>query len=363
MVAQDLGIYLTDESAPVFHYHLDQLIGPLAKTWSYYHDCSLFVNSNHRRKVAFLQIPYPVSNSIDQIIDTIYDAVDVIFVFGSELHARTVEFIYRYDKPKIVYFVCGSLQDKLVNSRQFYFLDWFTTSVHFYKNIRPSTLYQLDPYAPKPLMFDALLGRKKLHRDHAYDFITNNNLDTQGILTYVNDYQLNFSDNDTSMWIWEDTGLDEHQGVNWTVERVKYYGHKMSLSQVIPLNVYNQTAYSLVCETNYENNYVFYTEKTVKPILARRLFIHISHQHSLAVLQELGFKTFHGIINESYDEVEAVEQRHVMALEQLKWLCAQDQNTILNKCRDIVDHNFNLMYGRDWYKDMRAPLTRILLNQ
>ena len=360
MTVRDLGIYMLDVSASVLRYHFYQIAGQASDTWSYYSDADTFCSSQHQRKVACFQIPYPYNDSIEKEIDQVYDSVDAVIVLGSELHPRTVDFVRRYDRPKMRWFLCGVLNPPVNQGQTFKFLDWFTTSVHFYKNVRPTTLYELTPHTPKPKAFDALLGRKKPHRDQAYDYIINSGLINQGITTYVNDHQINFKE---STWRWELPGLEEHENVEWTVDRVKYYGHRMSLSQVIPIDIYNQTAYSLICETNFDPGYVFYTEKTVKPILARRLFIMISHQYALKELRELGFKTFAGIIDESYDEIEPAIQRHQAALEQLNWLCKQDQFDILSRCKDIVDHNFNLMYGREWYKDFLVPLENILLNQ
>ena len=361
MAVLDLGLYVLDVSEPVFRFHLNQLVGPLRNMWTYYSDRTTFTNSQHQRRIACFQIPYPYNDSVEREIDAIYDSVDAIIIFGSELHARTIDFVRRYDKPKIKWFLCGALNQPLGYSEVHKFLDWFTTSVHFYKNVRPSTLYELNPFAVKPYAFDALLGRKKVHRDQAYNYIQEYNLN--GIVTYVNDHKINFSADDDTKWRWEMPGLENYEDVEWTVNRVKYYGHIMSLSQIIPIDIYNQSAYSLVCETNYDNDYVFFTEKTVKPILARRLFITLSHQHTLRQLRELGFKTFDSIIDESYDSIEPVTERHDAALDQLRWLCDQDQQTILDRCRDIVNHNFNLMYSKDWYNELRRPLYRILLNQ
>jgi hypothetical protein len=136
----------------------------------------------------------------------------------------------------------------------------------------------------------------------------------------------------------------------------------MSLSQVMPLNIYNQTAYSLVCETNCDNDCVFFTEKTVKPILARRLFVMVANRYSLAMLRDLGFQTFNTIIDESYDEIEHYPTRQYAALEQLKWLCKQPQEQILAQCRDIVDHNYNVMMGRDWYREFSGTLGHVLFD-
>jgi hypothetical protein len=360
MTVRDLGIYMLDVSASVIRYHFYQIAGPASDQWCYYSDADLFCSSQHQRKVACFQIPYPYNDSIEKEIDQIYDSVDAVVVLGSELHPRTVDFVRRYDRPKMRWFLCGVLNPPVTQGQAYRFLDWFTTSVHFYKNVRPTTLYGLDPYSVKPKTFDALLGRKKPHRDQAYDYMINSGLINQGIVTYVNDHQINFKE---STWRWELPGLEEYSDVEWTVDRVKYYGHRMSLSQVIPIDIYNQTAYSLVCETNFDPGYVFFTEKTVKPILARRLFVMISHQYALAELRNLGFRTFSGIIDESYDEIEPAVQRHQAAMEQLHWLCQQDQQHILSQCRDIVDHNFNLMYGRDWYQEFSVPLSNILFNQ
>ncbi len=363
MAVRDLGIYFPESSAGIFRYHFRQLAGRTSDNWTYYTDTDVFNQSTHERRVACFQIPYPYDNTVETLIDQIYNQADLVIVLGSEIHGITVDFMRRYDRPKMRWFLCGRLTPPLLHGRTYLFLDWFTTSVHFYKHVRPSTLYQLDPYSVKPLMFDALLGRKKLHRDRAYNFIQEQGLASQGIVTYINTYNIDFQTTNSDQWLWEDAGLENHHSVQWTVEQVKYHGYSMSLSQVMPLNIYNQTAYSLVCETNCDNDSVFFTEKTVKPILARRLFVMVANRYSLAMLRDLGFQTFGSIIDESYDEIEHYPDRQLAAMEQLRWLCSQPQEQILAKCRPIVDHNFNLMYGRDWYRhDFGGALSRVLFD-
>jgi hypothetical protein len=207
----------------------------------------------------------------------------------------------------------------------------------------------LQPHKPKPLYFDALLGRKKLHRDLAYNFIQSH-IANFGVTTYINNHHLDVGPTDSKKWIWENDGVTVSAVPKFTVEYVDYYGMNVRLSQIVPLSVYNQTAYSLIAETNFHNNYVFFTEKTVKPILGRRLFIMLGNRFSLRRLKELGFKTFSDIIDESYDDVELVEQRMNKALEQLEWLCRQPQEKILEQCLPIVEHNYNHMMTTDWYR-------------
>ena len=350
----DVSIYFPNESDSVFRYHLNRVAGEASTSqhWSYYNDITTFISDARGRRIACFQIPYPYNSSIEDQINQLYQHVDKILIIGSELHPDTVDFIRRFDRDRIFYYICGYLNFRLDSSFVEKFFDWFTTSVHFYKNIRPSILYQLKPYDIKPYAFDALLGRKKLHRDRAYDFIQKNNLTNCGIVTYINDYQINFSSNDSTSWIWGNPDVatvENIDQVQWTVDRIQYHGYEISLSQIIPIDIYNQTAYSLICETNYDNDYVFFTEKTVKPIIARRLFVLLGNRFSLERLRGLGFRTFDSIIDESYDAIEDIVERHTAALEQLRWLCEQDQATILEQCREIVDHNFDLMYGHDWY--------------
>jgi hypothetical protein len=343
------GIFYPKESSGFFHYHFSQFKQFRAQDASHYLSIDSFIQTPHDRKIACFQIPYPYNQSIEQQIDQLYDYVDEIAVIGCELHPPTVDFIRRFDRPKITYYLCGFLDQPLVHSQCHLFLDWFITSTYFYKHVRPQTLEELQPYSVKPLVFDALLGRKKPHRDQAYTYI-NTYLRNHGITTYMNSYDTNFVENDSQQWIWESQGIVFKKKIEWTVDFVDYYGHEMSISQIIPIGVYNQTAYTLVAETNVDNDYVFFTEKTVKPILAQRLFITLGNRYTLARLRELGFKTFDGIIDESYDSIEGTEQRFSAALTQLNLLCSQDQTEVLEKCRAIVEHNARHMIETDWYE-------------
>jgi hypothetical protein len=343
------GIFYTAESSSFFSWHFSNFKEFNLANSAHYLTTESFIAGQHDLKIACLQIPYPYNKNFETLIDSIYDHCDRILILGAELHEATVDFIRRYDKKKISYFVCGFLDKRLQYSLVHQYLDWFTTSIHFYKNVKPEILSQLNPHAPKTFYFDALLGRKKPHRDYAYKFI-NDNLINKGVTTYINTTEINFLDSNSSHWIWENDGLTEHSNIQWTCDMISYHGHKMSLSQVVPIEIYNQTAYSLVAETNFNNDFVFFTEKTVKPMLAKRLFIMLGHRHALQRLRNLGFRTFGDIIDESYDEVEGTNQRFELALEQLRVLCSMPQQEILNKCKNIVEYNYNHLINIDWYE-------------
>jgi hypothetical protein len=348
MLASDIGVFVTGDNAPLFHYHFNKcgLYGHITE----YTDLDRFFVSRHDKRIACLQMPYPLMPKFYHLLEELKDHCDNILVLVSELHPNTVEFIRSHDHPRISWFVCGVFNFELAHSPVYQFLDWFSTSIHFYKFVRPETLNDLQPYDVKDRYFDLLLGRKKLHRDLAYKRFQN---DPRNTLTYLGDNSSSFKD--PARWIWEETGLENHHNVEWTVNQVSYYNHRISLSQIIPIKVYNQTAYSLIAETNFEDHFSFYTEKTAKPILAKRLFVALAGRYFLRNLRGLGFKTFDGIIDESYDTEIAFHTRMSQALDQIEYLMTRPQEEILAQVQPICDHNFMTMYNTDWYEDVFKP--------
>lgn len=315
-------------------------------------------------KIAIFHIPFPydingISTDFERRLDQVIGNCDKIIVLGSELHRITVDFITRYYPANIQFCLCGFVE----NIKSTAWMDWFITSCYFYKN-NPEILKKLNPYSPKPKMFDILLGMPKPHRTVAHNYITKNNLNDKVIMTYLgHPKQITVGENNAG-WIWEDEGLEMIDpsivNIQWTVSQVRYYGQQMSLSQVVPLNIYNQTAYTVVAETNFDNHYSFYTEKIVKPILGSRLFLVFSGQHYLRNLRHLGFKTFDGIIDETYDTVWDNEQRWKLVCEQMQYLFDQPQEEILAKIKPIVEHNKRVMLETDWWHDFTIEFQEFL---
>jgi hypothetical protein len=317
------------------------------KHWKWFENIDDFESADGRH-IGIYFLNWPIESNLYQDLDNIYSVADETLVFVNELHPPVIDCIRKFDRYGIAYYIAGFLDFQLEKANVNFWPDWFIRTICFYKEHKPSLLFKLNPYQVKPYTFDALLGQYRPNRTVAYDFIKKNNLN--GIATYLNGSD-GLGTND-SEWLWESDGIENFEEVKKSHSssvKIKYYGYDnkpLTISQVIPIGIYNQSAYSLVCETS--TNLRFITEKTVKPILARRLFITLGGQFHLEGLRSLGFKTFGSIIDESYDSIENQTLRVHSALEQLKWLCEQDQQDILNRCKDIVDHNFDLMYGKNW---------------
>ena len=343
-----VGVYYDSDSIR-YHYSQFKNFNPLTDCASY-NNLEEFLRSDCSIKLAGLHVPYPFDTNFRNQVLTLSNQCDHVFIVATEVHPEIVSFIRETDLENITYYICGFVNFELQNAQVKQFMDWFETSTYFYRHWLPEILARLHPFETKYRAFDILLGRKKLHRDELYKHTKEN--PHLGIVTYFNDHHTRLG-TDPDQWIWEHTGVKIINNPEWTVDRVDYYGHPISLSQIIPINVYNQTAYSVVAETCFHDNFAFYTEKTSKPIIARRLFVMFAGRGYLANLQRLGFQTFDGIIDESYDQESDALVRWRQAWEQMCWLSDQPQAEILERIRPIVEHNFAVMMQTNWAEKFR----------
>ena len=154
-----------------------------------------------------------------------------------------------------------------------------------------------------------------------------------------------------------------NKNIKHSAEQVQYQGQTLALSVIVPIQLYNQTAYSIIAETHADNRYSFFTEKTFKPILAQRLFIVFSGWKYLENLRSLGFRTFNNVIDESYDQIYNDQDRWAAAFEQVKQLCNMDQLEVMEKISEQVQHNYNLVMDTKWQIDHFPPLQQIINNE
>jgi hypothetical protein len=238
-------------------------------------------------------------------------------------------------------------------------MDWFTLSTYFYKE--NPILDQLNPYAPKSKTFDILLGCVRPHRTKIHEYVLKNDFKDNVIMTYIQNEINPLQQLDTSNWIWPEGLEPPEKDISWTVSPIIYQGRSMSLSTIVPINIYNETAYTVVAETNYFNHFNFYTEKIVKPILAERLFVTFAGHHYLKNLRNFGFKTFDGIIDESYDNIKDTESRFQEVFKQMKYLFMSPQEEILDKIRPITEYNKKIMLETNWHQNFSREFQDVLL--
>jgi hypothetical protein len=286
----------------------------------------------------------------------------IVMVFTELMTPETVQLFF---KEKIHFILPGFLNQSRVRNH-------CICSPHFLNQIKqhyidfPEILGELEPYQEKQYYFDALLGQRKSHRDFIYNLYKQNGLEDKIMMSYKPEGTVNAWDHmgtDNKDFIWE-PGIDHaNQTIRYNAQIIPYRGQDISLSFIVPVHsVYNRSAYSIVAETAFPPNPdVFFTEKIAKPLISRRLFVVFTGQHYLQGLRRLGFKTFDGIIDESYDQIDDDETRWTAAFEQVKRLCKMDQLTVLEQIRPILEHNYQIMLETDWWYSARRGLADLIL--
>jgi len=292
--------------------------------------------------------------------DTTHDLIDKCCIHGDLVFIVITEFIsdcycQEFDLPNVIFVLNGTLNWSPEHAQIVDGMYFFWSTCDFYRRF-PDLLQDLD--GQKDRVFDVLLGRRKLHRDWIY-----NTIDRQkNIVTYFpghEDQDIRDYTQEQFQWPQDILPRPEHP-VEFTVQEVTVDGTIVSLSQIIPREIYQRTHYTLVAETVCDNAWSFPTEKIVKPILAQRLFLVYAGHLYLTNLQRMGFHTFHGIIDESYDQEPDAQKRMDMLMGQVEWLQQQDPVQLQPSIARVAEHNYRIMTMIDWQGSMIAAMSAIL---
>lgn len=104
--------------------------------------------------------------------------------------------------------------------------------------------------------------------------------------------------------------------------------------------------FEVVTESLFDTNYITATEKIVKPMVNFLPFILLGPPGLLRKLRELGFKTFHPFVNESYDDETNHSLRLEMVANEVYKLCQLSKEQLHQwywNMKDILEHNNNFM--------------------
>jgi hypothetical protein len=313
-------------------------------------DIDVWKNQSGRQIAAFELLE--LDQALELQIQKCCDIADIVILFVPEFINDT--WCRKFDRPNVVLFLGGKLNWIPKHARCHHCLYFFWSTCDFYRTY-PDLLHGLD--TGKDLVFDVLLGRRKPHRDLIFHGMDPN----RNIITYFPEQEQDIRSYDDSHFVWPHDVLPRPQhAIEFTVQEVQVNGVIVSLSQIIPREIYQRTCYSLVAETETANGWSFFTEKITKPILSQRLFLVVSGQHYLANLRSLGFQTFDGIVDESYDDESDLHRRVKMVLEQARYLESRCYRDVSEEIQSIVKHNQSMMMGTDWQGSMIKQLSQVL---
>lgn len=285
----------------------------------------------------FLSLVYH-QDFVDKVT-AVAEQSNLVVLIESELHHECR--VYPKCGPNVRWVIPGTINNNFAE-QTFFSGAWLDRTRELYIQL-PNKLAELKPHEVKPKYFDALLGVTKPHRTTVYNYIHEYKLTDKIFATYSS-LNCDFS--------YEPGTVNSNNNPD-TTQNITYEGIDTSISQVIPVDIYNQTAYTIVTETDTDNDYSFFTEKIAKPLIARRLFVVFSGQHYLRNLRSLGFQTFDSVIDETYDTLEDPVHRYISAFQQVKKLCEMDQAEVLAQIQPIVDHNHKLIMEQDWSHPVR----------
>ena len=116
--------------------------------------------------------------------------------------------------------------------------------------------------------------------------------------------------------------------------------------------IYNKSYFSIITETEFQDDIWFLSEKTIKPIMHYHPFIVVGSPHTLKELKSYGFKTFSDFWDESYDEMESPNDRIIAIFKLCKELILkskQEWDLLYKNLIPILEHNRNTLLKYDEY--------------
>ena len=114
--------------------------------------------------------------------------------------------------------------------------------------------------------------------------------------------------------------------------------------------LYEQTYFSIVSETEFTKFRQSFTEKILKPIQHFHPFVVIGSPFLLKILKSYGFKTFDRWWDESYDNEEDDEVRFLKVMDTISNLININDNewkSIIHDMKDVLIHNNELLLSFD----------------
>lgn len=202
----------------------------------------------------------------------------------------------------------------------------------------------------KSYIFNCLNKRDRNHRAWFYTKLFQNNLLEDGLISMDTFSSGHYMDGQSlspeivrqvnqtlPRWIDEPNNL---HGDGFYIRRIQ---HEVCLRSYL----------TIISEASFadDNNTVFLSEKTFKAIASRHPFIILGDKHSLKKLHELGYKTFDGFIDESYDKLPSHERMDAIINSIKKVRSIKKLNNWYRELQPILNHNYNNLKYRSSRKN------------
>jgi len=129
---------------------------------------------------------------------------------------------------------------------------------------------------------------------------------------------------------------------------------------------YEQTFFSLVSESHCVEDTQYFGGLTWKSMAHKHPFILVANYKTLDYLHKEGFKTFHPLIDESYDKEKHPYKRIIKIIKEVKKLCSMSQpemNKFLSDVDDIIEHNYDKLINDHYHIDRTFKELEAITNE
>ena len=141
--------------------------------------------------------------------------------------------------------------------------------------------------------------------------------------------------------LWRDVPLVYHRHPD-----IDEFNKNGNINGQTNLTFLHRASFNIVSETVFDYPDPFFTEKTAQSLMSKRPFIMIGPCGNMQHLRDRGFKTFHTIIDESYDKIEDPNKRleAIMRLVlEINKKSQKELNDMVYEVKDTLIHNYSLM--------------------
>jgi hypothetical protein len=136
------------------------------------------------------------------------------------------------------------------------------------------------------------------------------------------------------------------------------------IRRIVP-QIYLDSWVTLISDASFSDNdhTLFLSEKVFKPISCRHPFIIVGNKGSLKQLRKMGYKTFEGFIDESYDDLTTFERYDAIIESIKKIINIEDKLSWYLSMQEILDHNYKTLQNsifreNEAYKELEYAYRR-----
>ena len=118
---------------------------------------------------------------------------------------------------------------------------------------------------------------------------------------------------------------------------------------------YTTTGIEIVLETLFDDQRNHLTEKTLRPIACGHPFMLAASAGSLQYLRSYGFRTFQGLIDETYDTIVDPLCRLnaiVSEMKRITNLPTQAKSCLFDQLQEIASYNQTLFFSKEWHQSI-----------